>query len=81
MRGDLLDLILLCAAALFALSGYRQGFVVGLLSFVVFLGGGVIGANLAPSVAAHPPSAGLPRARGGARRGMRVPGRGVRPVR
>ena len=61
MRGDLLDLILLGAAALFALSGYRQGFVVGVLSFVGFLGGGVIGANLAPTVAKHPPFDGLPR--------------------
>jgi S1-C subfamily serine protease len=61
VRGDLLDLILLGAAALFALSGYRQGFVVGVLSFVGFLGGGVIGANLAPTVAKHPPFDGLPR--------------------
>ena len=61
MRGDLLDLILLGAAALFALSGYRQGFVVGVLSFVGFLGGGVIGANIAPKVAGYPPFDGLPR--------------------
>ena len=61
MRGDLLDLILLGAAALFALSGYRQGFVVGVLSFVGFLGGGVLGANFAPSVADQPPFDGLPR--------------------
>lgn len=51
MRGDLLDVILLVAAALFALSGYRQGFVVGVLSFFGFLGGGILGAKLAPSVA------------------------------
>ena len=49
MRGDLLDVVLLVAAALFALSGYRQGFVVGALSFVGFLGGGVLGARLAPT--------------------------------
>jgi hypothetical protein len=39
------------ACLLFAVSGYRQGFVVGVLSFVGFLGGGVLGAQLAPSVA------------------------------
>ena len=51
MRGDLLDVVLLVAAALFALSGYRQGFVVGALSFVGFLGGGLLGARLAPVLA------------------------------
>ena len=61
MRGDLLDIILLTAMALFALSGYRQGFVVGVLSFIGFLGGGVLGANLAPTVADNPPFDGLPR--------------------
>ena len=49
MRGDLLDVVLLAAAALFAFSGYRQGFVVGVLSFVGFLGGGVLGARLGPA--------------------------------
>ena len=57
----MLDIILLVVAALFALSGYRQGFVVGVLSFVGFLGGGVLGANLAPTVADNPPFDGLPR--------------------
>lgn len=51
MSGDLLDIVLLVAAVLFAISGYRQGLVVGVLSFVGFLGGGVLGAKLAPSVA------------------------------
>ncbi|HVE75029.1 MAG TPA: MarP family serine protease [Mycobacteriales bacterium] len=46
-----LDVILLAAALLFAISGYRQGFVVGVLSFVGFLGGGVLGAKLAPDLA------------------------------
>ena len=50
MPGDLLDILLVVAAVLFAISGYRQGFVVGVLSFIGFLGGGVIGARLAPSV-------------------------------
>jgi S1-C subfamily serine protease len=51
MRGDLLDVILLVASLLFAVSGYRQGFVVGVLSFVGFLGGGVLGAKVAPQIA------------------------------
>ncbi|WP_460364029.1 MarP family serine protease [Actinocorallia lasiicapitis] len=45
---DVLDLILLVLVALFAVSGYRQGFVVGLLSFVGFVGGGVLGVVIAP---------------------------------
>jgi len=46
-----LDLVLVVAALLFAVSGYRQGFVVGLLSFAGLLGGGVLGAKLAPGIA------------------------------
>jgi S1-C subfamily serine protease len=46
--GDVLDLGLLVLIALFAISGYRQGFVVGLLSFVGFVGGGVLGVVIAP---------------------------------
>jgi S1-C subfamily serine protease len=48
---DLLDGILLIAVILFAVSGYRQGFVVGALSFVGFLGGGVLGAHVATPIA------------------------------
>ena len=59
MPGDLLDVVLVSAAVLFAVSGYRQGFVVGVLSFVGFLGGGIIGAKLAP-VLADGPLSGLP---------------------
>lgn len=62
MQGDLLDVVLVVASLLFAISGYRQGFVVGVLSFVGFLGGGVLGARIAPSVASFEPLAGLPRA-------------------
>ena len=51
MTGSLLDVVLVVASLLFAVSGYRQGFVVGVLSFVGFLGGGILGARLAPSVA------------------------------
>jgi S1-C subfamily serine protease len=47
---DLLDGILLIAVVAFGISGYRQGFLVGILSFVGFLGGAVLGAKLAPSI-------------------------------
>ncbi|MGB8651696.1 MAG: MarP family serine protease [Mycobacteriales bacterium] len=61
MRGDLLDVVLLAGCLLFAISGYRQGFVVGVLSFVGFLGGGVLGAQIAPTLARSGPLQGLPR--------------------
>jgi S1-C subfamily serine protease len=49
--GDhLLDLILLALVVLFAISGYRQGFIVGLLSFVGFVGGVVVGMLIAPPI-------------------------------
>src|SRR4051794_39298011 len=48
--GDLLDLFLILAIVGFGISGYRQGFVVGAVSFLGFLGGGVLGAKIAPSV-------------------------------
>jgi S1-C subfamily serine protease len=44
---NLLDLLLLLTVVVFAVSGYRQGFVIGAFSFVGFLGGGVLGAQLA----------------------------------
>ena len=61
MHGDLLDLILLGAVVLFGISGYRQGFVVGVLSFVGFLGGGVLGATIAPALLRNGPLSGLSR--------------------
>lgn len=45
-----LDLFLLLGAASFGVSGYRQGFVVGVLSFAGFLGGGVLGMVLSPQI-------------------------------
>ncbi len=62
VHGNLLDIVLLVACVLFALSGYRQGFVVGALSFVGFLGGGVVGAHFAPSAAQSALLEGLPNA-------------------
>ncbi len=49
--GSPLDLLLIAAVALFALSGYRQGLVVGVLSFVGFFGGGFLGTQLAAPIA------------------------------
>ncbi|HEV7209672.1 MAG TPA: MarP family serine protease [Mycobacteriales bacterium] len=49
MHGDLLDIVLLVACVFFGISGFRQGFLVGLLSFVGILGGGYLGTRLAPS--------------------------------
>jgi S1-C subfamily serine protease len=50
--GDhVLDLILLGLVVLFAISGYRQGLIVGVLSFVGFVGGGVLGTLIAPPIA------------------------------
>jgi S1-C subfamily serine protease len=47
---DTLDLVLLVICLGFALSGYRQGFIVGVLSFAGFLGGGALGAKYASSL-------------------------------
>lgn len=49
--GDLLDLILIAAVAAFAVSGYRQGFIIGVMSVAGFLGGAAFGALIAPSIA------------------------------
>jgi S1-C subfamily serine protease len=50
VRGDLLDLALVVIAVIFAISGYRQGFIVGSLSFVGFVGGAVLGAEFGPAI-------------------------------
>ncbi len=51
MNGSTLDVVLLIAAVIFAVSGYRQGFVIGALSFAGFFGGALVGVQLAPLVA------------------------------
>jgi S1-C subfamily serine protease len=51
MPGDLLDLILIVLAAAFAVAGYRQGFIVGVLSCIGFLVGAAVGAIFSPGVA------------------------------
>ncbi|MBB6174167.1 S1-C subfamily serine protease [Nocardiopsis mwathae] len=50
MEGIVLDLVLVVLVLLFAVSGYRQGFIVGILSFAGFIGGGVLAALGAPSL-------------------------------
>lgn len=49
--GDVLDLILLVLVAAFAVSGYRQGFVISVLSFAGFVLGGALGATFGPRIA------------------------------
>ncbi|HWG24961.1 MarP family serine protease [Actinospica sp.] len=50
---DLLDLIIILICIGFAVSGYRQGFVVGVMSFVGFVGGLLVGVWLVPQVMGH----------------------------
>jgi len=47
---SLLDIVLAIAALSFAAAGFRQGFIVGALSFVGFLLGGLAGISFAPSL-------------------------------
>jgi len=48
--GDLLDLILIAVIAAFAVAGYRQGFIIGVLSLVGFVAGIALGAYIAPGL-------------------------------
>jgi S1-C subfamily serine protease len=50
MTVNVLDILLLVAAVWFAIVGYRQGFVVGILSVIGFLGGGLVAVYLLPLV-------------------------------
>ncbi|MFI8204800.1 MarP family serine protease [Streptomyces sp. NPDC085937] len=47
---NVLDILLLVAAVWFAVVGYRQGFVVGILSVVGFLGGGLVAVYALPVI-------------------------------
>jgi S1-C subfamily serine protease len=49
--GDLLDLVLLALIAAFAVAGYRQGFIIGVLSLAGFVFGVAGGAFIAPGIA------------------------------
>ncbi|MFF0434771.1 MarP family serine protease [Streptomyces sp. NPDC004327] len=47
---NVLDILLLLLAVWFAIIGYRQGFVVGILSVIGFLGGGLVAVLLLPVI-------------------------------
>ncbi len=47
----MLDLILIVLVIAFGVAGYRQGFIIGVLSFAGFIGGGAIGALFGPRIA------------------------------
>ncbi|HKS98267.1 MAG TPA: MarP family serine protease [Rugosimonospora sp.] len=51
MYGSLVDVVLVILIVIFAVNGYRQGFVIGLLSFVGFFGGAALGLQLGPWLA------------------------------
>jgi S1-C subfamily serine protease len=53
VHGSLLDLLLLVLMVIFAINGYRQGFVVGLLSFLGFFAGAALGLQIGPAIATH----------------------------
>jgi S1-C subfamily serine protease len=46
--GSVVDLILIALIIMFGLNGYRQGFLIGALSFCGFFGGALAGLQLAP---------------------------------
>jgi S1-C subfamily serine protease len=48
---SIVDLVLIALALLFALSGFRQGLIVSVASFVGFFGGAVLGAQLSGPIA------------------------------
>ncbi|MET7401608.1 MarP family serine protease [Dactylosporangium sp. NPDC005572] len=51
MFGSVIDIVLLLLVVMFAINGYRQGFLVGLLSFIGFFGGALLGLQLGPLIA------------------------------
>ena len=57
MPGDLLDLILIALIAAFAVAGYRQGFIIGVLSLAGFVVGVAAGAYVAPGISGTWPRA------------------------
>ena len=46
--GSLVDLVLIALIILFAVNGYRQGFLIGALTFGGFFGGALVGLQVAP---------------------------------
>lgn len=51
MKGDILDIILVVLGLLFAFRGYRSGLLVGVASLVGFVGGAVLGTQVAHPLA------------------------------
>jgi S1-C subfamily serine protease len=51
VQGDLLDLVLIALVIGFGVTGYRQGLITGVMSFVGFVGGCVFGIFIAPPIA------------------------------
>jgi S1-C subfamily serine protease len=51
VSGSVIDIVLVLLMVLFAVNGYRQGFLVGLLSFIGFFGGALLGLQLGPLIA------------------------------
>jgi hypothetical protein len=49
--GLLVDVIIVLLALLFAINGYRQGFIISAGTFLGFLGGALAGVQLAPFAA------------------------------
>lgn len=47
---DILDIVLLVLCVLFGISGFRQGFIVGILSFAGLIGGAILGATYSPNL-------------------------------
>lgn len=50
MSANVLDVVLALVLVSYAVSGYRQGFVVGVMSLIGFLGGGAVGMWLLPEL-------------------------------
>jgi S1-C subfamily serine protease len=50
---NVVDIVIIGALAVFAWSGWRQGFIAGLLSFIGFLGGGLLAAVFLPGLIAR----------------------------
>jgi S1-C subfamily serine protease len=48
VTGSVVDLVLIALIIMFAINGYRQGFLVGALSFCGFFGGALVGLQIAP---------------------------------
>jgi len=59
---NILDWALILATILFALAGWRQGFVAGVLSFAGFLGGGLLAAFVLPDLIVQRMGPGVPTA-------------------